>query len=149
MKHELLYTLIAENIIAREAEKMELDKRTTFTDIYGALEKMFVRDALFKEEIENRIKVGVQELQEGIQRVSTELKVYIISSDDSLEISDIYKELLHGASFDSLLKMRIEYTEQQEPFLVTFGSMGGKFVEDLVYSLIPGNFSKPVRTKDG
>jgi hypothetical protein len=149
LKHELLYTLIAENIIAREAEKLEIDKRAAFTDIYSALEKMFVRDALFKEEIENKIKISADELKEGISRVTTELKINIISSADSSEIFGIYNNLLHGASFDSLLILRPEYTDQEEPLSITYGSMEEKHVEDLLYNIIPGNFSEPVRTKDG
>jgi len=149
VKHELLYTLIAENLAAKEAEKLHLDKKPAFTDIYSALEKMFVRDALFKEEIESKIKIGAEELKEGIDRVSTELKVNIMSSADSAEIFDLYRQLSAGAKFDSLLAMRPEYIDQKEPLSVTFGTMEDKKVEDLLFNLKVNSFSGPVQTKDG
>jgi hypothetical protein len=48
-----------------------------------------------------------------------------------------------------LLKLREEYADQKEPLTVTFGNMEEKYVEDVLFGTIPGNFSKPVQTKDG
>ena len=84
-----------------------------------------------------------------MQRVTLELFVKIISTEDSSEIFNISDQLIKGADFDSLLSTRRENNLQQSPVRITFGSIEDENVEDLLFGMEPGSISLPVKSGDG
>ncbi|NCQ18904.1 MAG: hypothetical protein GW805_11335 [Ignavibacteria bacterium] len=149
LKKEFLASLVAEKLWALEAREKHFDTLKLYRNMLKPLEKMFLRDALFKQEVESRIKITDLDLIRGKVRAQTTLKVLIISSVDSSESYTIYKQLKKGASFDSLLKMRPDYAIQNEPVPITFGKMEDEWMEDSLYKMKPLTFSKPMKNKNG
>jgi parvulin-like peptidyl-prolyl isomerase len=150
LKNEFLYSLIAEKLWAMEASEKGYDTSAVIKYSMSSLEKLYVRDALYKEEIEKKVKITPEEIIKGVFRCKTRLALNIISSGDSAEIFKVYSALNKGASFDSLLQLRPDdYQMQKTPVIVKFGEIGEEFIEDTLYNLKPGGFSSPLKTAKG
>lgn len=147
-RRDFLYSIIAEKLWSLEAEESGLDTLDIMHNTFSGIEKMFIRDALFKKEIESKIKITDNEIIRAVQREKTLLKVNFLFSSDSIEIFLLYKKLKGGVPFDSLLLSRDEYLFQTEPITIEYGKLNQP-IEDVVYSLQKGNFSSPVKDLEG
>lgn len=146
-KFEFLCTLIAEKLWGLEAAKAGFDTADAVKFSYKELEKMYVRDALYKEVIENKIEIPQQEILKGVFRQSVKLKINVLTTKDSSEIFRLYSSLQKGASFDSILHTRPEFRDQDSGAMeISYGQMED-FVEDTIYNLKAGSFSVPVKNK--
>ena len=122
-KQELLYTLIAENLFAIEAEEKGFDTLAAMNKSYIPLEKMFVRDALYKKEIADKVEFDTKLYNEGLERANYKLFVdYIYSKNEGL-LRAAHLFLSNKDNFDSLVTLlkTVEYVAEQCE--VTFGKM--------------------------
>lgn len=147
-KEEFLYSLIAEKLWALEAESTGLDKSKLITSTYKAIEKMYVRDALYREEILDKVQISDEYLAEAFRRNSLILNLNYIFSADLTEINEIYEQLKNGVNFYSILLSRPESKLQEAPYTVSYGLME-KSVEDQLYSLKLGEITEPVKAPNG
>ncbi len=145
---DFLYTLIAEKLWAQESEALGSDTLEIMKFSKEEFEKMFVRDALYKKEITDKIKITDAELLTGYFRNETKLEVNFLFSEDKAEIDKLYKMLTGGVLFDSVLSARPEYEEQATPIEVVYGQMDAA-VEDSLYKLNLGEYTTPIFTPDG
>jgi parvulin-like peptidyl-prolyl isomerase len=148
IKREVLYSIIAEKLWALEAEAMDLDNSVLIKSTYKAVEKMYVRDALYREEILSKVKLSDDYLIEAFRRNSLLLDVNYIFSEDEAEINDFYAQLTNGVDFYSVFLKRPESSLQEVPYLVSYGQMD-KNVEDILYNLKLGEFTKPIKAPNG
>ncbi|HEY6435172.1 MAG TPA: peptidyl-prolyl cis-trans isomerase, partial [Ignavibacteriaceae bacterium] len=147
-KEEFLYSLIAEKLWALEAESLGLDKSDLITSAYKSIEKMYVRDALYREEILDKVNISDEYLEDAYRRNSLILNLNYIFSTDFSEIEAIYKQLNSGTNFYSILLSRSESKVQETPYTVSYGQMD-KSVEDKLYSLKLGQITEPVKAPNG
>lgn len=147
-KLEFLFTLIAEKLFALEAKNLRLDTTEVIQFSRKAFERMFVRDKLFQEEIRKKISVSEKELMEATIKNNSKLYVNFLFSEDKNEIEQLYNYLKQGIPFDSILVESPEYEEQKEPIEVLFGQMD-ETIEDSLYKMKVGQFTKPMLTPDG
>ena len=148
LKLEFLYSLIAEKLWAQQAEAMRYDTTKIMKFVDEEFEKMFVRDALYRREIKDKIKVTDEELIKGYIRNGKKLMVNFLFSEDKKEIWNLYKMLNNGVPFDSVLEARPEQKEQLEPEEIVYGQMAEE-IEDSLYSLKIGKYTEPILTPDG
>lgn len=148
LKREVLYSIIAEKLWALEAETMGLNNSELMTTTYKAIEKMYVRDALYRQEILSKVKLSDEYLLEAFRRNSLSLNLHYIFATDESEIKDIYQQLLAGSDFYSILLKRPESSLQGEPYIISYGQMD-KNVEDQLYNLKVGEFTTPVKAPNG
>jgi parvulin-like peptidyl-prolyl isomerase len=142
VKAEFLYSVIAEKLWAKEAVCEGLDKSAYFLNTMKPLEKMYVRDALYKREIESKLNISNDDIQNANQRSNTTLKVIIISSPDSQKIFSLHDRLKKGVPIDSL-ECEKNYDE------ITFCKLEDEKVEDAVYALGKDHFTRPINNKSG
>lgn len=148
LKKEFLLSMISEKLWAMEARNIGLDSQESFTSYYKPLEKMLVRDALFDREVGSRISISKDDIRNAQQRSQWMLKVYILSSRDSAKIGNAWSELRRGVKIDSLIT--IDSSSGKAPvYIIRYGQMDDEKVENVIFSLKPGSYSQPVRTKDG
>jgi parvulin-like peptidyl-prolyl isomerase len=148
-KEEFLFTLIAEDLFAQQAEELGFDTLKDFRAAYVPLEKMYVRDALYKQEITNKIKVGKEQLIEGLKLANKKLFVNYVFSLSKSKIKEAYKILTNNNNFDSLatqLDKTVEYVNK--PYEVTFGKMSIE-AEKAVFNLKPNEITKPIKSEEG
>ncbi len=146
-KIHFLYTLIAEKLWAKEAHQQNLDTLKVYKEYVSNLEKMLVRDALFKKEIDSKVNISEEDLNEGINRKQYALRVKFLFSKSKDEIDSLYN-LLKTTSIDSILQNRTEKQEQEEAIKVEFGQMKPE-LEDSLYNLKIGEYTKPIFNEIG
>lgn len=148
IKLEFLYTLIAEKLWASHAEKAGFDTTSAIKTAVSSIEKMYVRDELFKREIRDKIVLTDEEIIEGTIRNSIVYSVRYIYSKDSSDVAAQHAKLSSGVPFDTLINNRPEYTEQPQPIDVFFGDLI-KNIEDSLYNLDINEYTSPVSAEDG
>jgi hypothetical protein len=149
LKKEFLYSLIAEKLWSLQGTPKRFDTLESVKYSLESLRRLLIKDELYKSEIEPKINISNEEISTGLQRVTLELFVNIISTKDSSEIFKISDQLIKGADFDSVLSTRKESNLQKTPVRITFGSLEDENVEDLLFGMEPGSISLPVKSGDG
>jgi parvulin-like peptidyl-prolyl isomerase len=147
IKKEFLYSLIAEKLWALEAFEAGFDTLEHVRYSLKSLEKLFVKDKLYKREVESKIILTGDEIARGIDRVINLLRVNVIAAKDSAEAFEIYNRLTRDADFDSLLTVISK--GEQIPLEITLGKLQNEYLEDLLYSMNIGEISAPVWTGRG
>ncbi len=148
IKREILYSIIAEKLWALEAESMGLINSELIKSTYKAIEKMYVRDALYRQEILSKIKLSDEYLTEAFRRNGLLLDLNYIFSEDETEINNIFKQIDGGVDFYSIFLKRPESGLQEVPYVVGYGQMD-KNVEDILYSLTLGETTQPIKAPNG
>ena len=148
LKLEFLKTLMAEKLLSLYGNEIKIDTSFDLNQAYTNLEKMIVRDALYRKEIMGKVKIDQDELNNAIAKSLTTLYVRYIFDPDSSEIYNIFYQLLDGASFDSIFYTRVESEDQQYPMQVTYGTLIEDF-ENVVYKTEPGDFTYPLKSTLG
>ena len=148
LKREVLYSIIAEKLWALEAEAIGLDNSVLIKSTYKAVEKMYVRDALYRQEILNKVKLSDEYLIEAFRRNSLSLHLNYIFSEDEAEINNIFKQLGDGVEFYSIFLKRPESSLQETPYVVSYGQMDAN-VEDILYNLKLAEFTRPIKAPNG
>lgn len=147
LKLRFLYTLIAEKLWALNALSQSSDTTSAYQTAIKTLEKMFVRDALYRTAILDSIKISSSEISEGLKRLSLKYNIRYIQTHLKSVAENFYNLLKNGFPVDSILfKDSYEFlvSEQSE---ITFGDML-PFIEDSVYSLSPNEITCPIETQD-
>ncbi|MCF8243429.1 MAG: hypothetical protein K9J16_18790 [Melioribacteraceae bacterium] len=147
-KINFLATIIAEKLWAQEAVKKGYDKLSYIQSSLNEIEKMYVRDELFKQEIENKAVVPAEKIDAGMRKRAQIYKVKYISTPSMEELEVIYDSLKSGVPFDVMLATQTSDTTFFNPFDVEFGQMNPAN-EKIIFNLNPGEFSEPVMTDAG
>ncbi len=145
LKLEFLKTLIAEKLLSLYAEEIKIDTTFDLNQAFSNLERMIVRDALYRKEIKNKVKLDKDELNNAIAKSLITLYVRYITDLDSANIFSIYNMLKNGTSFDSVFESRSEKEDQRYPLEVTYGLFIEE-VENELFRTKPGNFTPPLKS---
>ena len=147
-KIDLLNSIITEKVLSEQAEKENLDTTEYYKLSIQQIENLYVRDAMYKADIDNKVNITPKDLQSALNRRAKTLLVRMISSADSGTVFKYYSDLKHGAAFDSIGRISdpIEFDSSKEPIKITFGQMQDDHVEDVLYGLKIGKFSAPVKS---
>ncbi len=154
-KQSLLYSMIAERLWALQAKKLGLDTTEIMKTSFKSLEKMYIRDALYKAEIGDYVEVSNKELEQALKKYFITLKIEALQAGDSSKIFNLYFKLKKGISFDSLHNIN----DPGLPFLeVDYGDMKNSeadygdmkdSVENILYRLKKNEFTKPIKVPAG
>jgi len=144
-KYSLLHSMIGEKLWAYEALKHQIDTMASVKIPVGIIEKMYVRDALYKKEILSKINISNEDLQSALEKYLKKLKLRFIYSDNEKDITSKYYLLKNGYSFDSLYKANVKIDNTRE---IGFGDFE-EATENEVYKLKIGESTKPLFLKEG
>jgi parvulin-like peptidyl-prolyl isomerase/protein-S-isoprenylcysteine O-methyltransferase Ste14 len=148
IKSEFLNTLIAEKLMAIESENIRIDTSFALLSAYSQLKKMFVRDALYKNEIQNKVKITKEDSDIAFAKSLTKIFCRFIFANDSAHVYYIYNRLVKGENFDSILSERPEFKNQKNPLEVTYGTLPEE-IENIIYRTEPKDFTPPVQADYG
>src|SRR5690606_4189743 len=101
LKYDFLYSFIAEKLWALEAENNSFTKSNAYDFYLNPLRDLFVRDALFKQEIKDKVVLSANDITNGINKLQIKLNVQIISTKDSALVYNFYNELSLPTPIDS------------------------------------------------
>ena len=147
-KRDLLLTMIGEKLLAQSAIAEKIDKSRDYLIMMQYLRNIYLRDALYKIEVKDKVVLPDSDVKIGRKRILKTLKSKFIFSAEEKESRSLYSSLMNGASFDSLLQTRPEKDEQNESEEITFGTMNKK-LEDVIFDLMPGDITPPVKLAEG
>lgn len=148
LRKEFLYSLIAEKLWALEGLEKRIDTLDVFKNSLKTLEKLFVKDELFRSEVESKIKITSEEISKGLLRVGRTIYVKILTAEDSSEIFNLYIQLRNSSNFDSILSVRPENVSQQNPFQIKLGTLSDEAAEEFVFNLKSGEISEPIKSNN-
>jgi parvulin-like peptidyl-prolyl isomerase len=140
LKNEFIYSLISEKLWSMESEARGYDKSAYFKLSFAPLEKIYLKDALYKHEVDNKIVITGEEINKGVIRSKYTLKAGIFSTLDSSEVFHVYEKIKNDQPIDTS-----RFAEAE----ITYGSMDDAAIEDVIYSLGKGEFSAPFKYKAG
>ncbi|MGB9665113.1 MAG: peptidylprolyl isomerase [Ignavibacteria bacterium] len=149
IKYDFLLSMIAERLWYLEAINRGFQNSEDFKFYIKPLEDALLRDYLFKEEIENKIKLSAEDVNVTINNAQYKLKTRIINSEDSTKIFKIYSLLKENISLDSILRIPEFLFIPAGEFEVSLGSLKDEKVENYLFTLNPNEFTKPIRSEVG
>jgi parvulin-like peptidyl-prolyl isomerase len=149
LKAETLYSIIAEKLWALESENLGFDSTDIMKLSFQNVKDMNLRDALYRRDIMDKVVILEETIAEAKRRALYYLNTKFIHSMDENEINDISKKIKNGASFDSILVKRAEYSLQTNDFYqIHFGQMA-EFAENELFNLKLYDVSNPIKSPEG
>lgn len=148
IKKELLYTLIAEKLWANEAIEEGLETRPSVIAAKNSIEKMFVRDALYKKEITDKINVSNDEISKGLISNSKLLTVGIFYSESGNSLSKIHDKLISGVGLNTVVDNIDTNSVIYKSVEISFGDLPA-YIEDIIYGLNKNQYTQPIAFENG
>lgn len=102
-KLEFLYSMIAEKLLAFKGLELGLDKDPEVQRAIQQTEKLLVLDALYKQEIKNKVNVSEEEILEALPKYNTEVELHYIVAETKEKADSLWSLLKSGEEFDSLM----------------------------------------------
>ena len=147
-KINFLNTIVAYKLWYKNSIQYRVDTSSAFSTAIDEIEKMYVRDALYRKEILSKIAVSSSELNSALKKQEKTLVVNYLLSIQEEEIKNLYKLLIADMPFDSLLAVAAEYKNQSAQVKINFGDYP-ELIEEELFSIKAGSFSKPIKFSDG
>ncbi|MEW6062271.1 MAG: hypothetical protein AB1600_10085, partial [Bacteroidota bacterium] len=91
-KLEFLYSLVAEKLMAMEASAQGIGLDSVSLEMQYSLERMFVRDELYRSSVKPKITVTPAEIQNGLKKFAYELEVEVLGILSKSEGELFYKK---------------------------------------------------------
>lgn len=102
-KLEFLYSMIAEKLLALKGLELGLDKEPEIQRAIRQTEKLLVLDALYRQEIKNKVNVSEKEILEALPKYNTEVELHYIVTETKEKADSLWNLLKSGEDFDSLM----------------------------------------------
>jgi hypothetical protein len=96
-----LYSLIAEKLLAQEAEMRHLDQDSVFQQALHHIKKNLVRDQLYREQIREKVKVSRPEVQKAIVDAERQLFLSFLYFEDRTDAAFVRKQLKNCKQFNA------------------------------------------------
>jgi hypothetical protein len=146
-KVQALRALVAEQLLSQEAAVRGVNRDSISVQRRNGLERMMVRDELFKREVAAKVTISDRELSAGMRRYPLELKLLFLASPTGTTARELRDSIARAAVPDSLIRFlspRLLYTS--DTVVVQFGSQDWT-LEDTAYALtMKRRLSQPVKT---
>ncbi len=142
-KIKALYSMVAEKLLALEAVRQKVGEDTETALMRKALEKMFVRDELYAQEVLSRVEVSREEIQQGLKKFALELRVVALPVLSESDAGLLYGELLKSTNRSSTLaRFGPSFLTARDTLTVNFGGLDIPF-EDAAYAIGKDKLSRP------
>ena len=99
-KLTLLYSIVAEKLLAQEALERNLDTAAFYTRALGDITRLLVRDELYRREVRSQVNVSTAEIKEGISRARKQLTVEYLFFPEQADARFVRAQLKTGKDFD-------------------------------------------------
>ncbi len=146
-KLTVLYSLIAEKLLAQEARARGLDTLAAYRSVLDDLTRLLVRDELYRREVRGKVEVTPAEVTQGIRRARQQLLINFLYFPDEASARFVRSRVRSGRDFDS---HRIDSSMQslRDTATVIWGD-ADTTIEKAAYSLGPDDVSPVVRAGEG
>lgn len=146
-KLEFLYSLVAEKLLALEAQDRRLDLDSTFRHAFAEIKKLIVRDELYRQEISNKVTVKPQEIQLGSKHALDQRLVEFLYFTRREDAEFVRSKVRKAAE---IKRMQIDSSIDclKDTATVIWGE-ASLAIEDAAYRLKPGDVSPIIHNGPG
>ncbi|MEK9138294.1 MAG: peptidyl-prolyl cis-trans isomerase, partial [Bacteroidota bacterium] len=146
-KLELVYSLIAEKLLAQEALERELDRDSLLISAYEDVRKMLARDRLYREEVGGKVTVTPKEIERVIAQAQNELFVSFLFFERREDAEFVRRQLVKAADFETI-QVDSSLRAVRDTATVTWGD-AEPTIERAAYALNKGEISPVVPAGNG
>ena len=143
----LLYSIVAEKLLARESFIRGYDHDTLYRSIMSDLRKSFARDELYRLEISNRISVTSEEVKHGIDRALAQVHIEYFYVDRVTDAEFLHSQIEKPSDF-AAIQIDTSWNVVHDTATVIWGD-ADPAIEDVAYNLKPREISPVIRAGDG
>ncbi len=149
-KAEFLLSMIAEKILAAYGGVQNFDNDSIFRNILSDVERLLVRDELYRKEISDKIVISNNEIQQAIKRSQTDLKAYFITAKTKEGADFLYAQIKKGKPLESFSFVKDSLNDYEGPdsAIARWGDVEER-MENVIYSLKLNETSTPFQLDDG
>jgi hypothetical protein len=149
-KAEFLFTLIAEKLMAQEAREQGLDRDSSLLNAVHGVERLFVRDELYRREVRNKVTISDQELQQAMAMAQQDCKVYFLFTPSLATADSLYRLIQNGMPLELFSSSASPQANWDGPdSAITRWGDADERMEAAVYGLKLGRTAAPLRLDDG
>jgi hypothetical protein len=142
-KIKALNSLVAERLLAIEGKHLNVGSDEVSEIKIRGMEKLFVRDELFKREVKQKVFVSDNEINNGLSKFAWQLHVVAITVTNKAAGDSLWRMLQKNVPIASIFsKIQPPYITAVETVQVNFGGLDTLF-ENNVYAIGKKKFSKP------
>lgn len=142
-KAEFLLSLIAEKLLVENAKQQNLEMDSTYNAAIHSVERLLVRDELYRKEVSQKIEITEREIKEGIRRSRQDLKIYFLFAEKKETSDSLYSLIKKGKPLESFRTFA-----GLDSAIARFGDTDER-MENVVYALKLNETSKPFFLDDG
>ena len=142
VKVRVLLSLIAEKVLANEAGRENISEDNTTKLMHRELENLFIRDELFKLEVEANAKPTAEEVSAGIRRFEWKLKVIAFLVRSEAEGHVLIKHLSANKSKNIMQGLPKGLFTETDTISIHFGGPDSAY-ENAAYSIGKSRISPP------
>lgn len=146
-KFELLYSIIAEKLLAQKALAWGIDRDSLLRRGMSETTKLLARDELYREEIVRKVSVTPQETEEGISFAQVELVVQYIFLEKRADASFIRLLIKSAEDFDRL-RIDSSYHALRDTVAIVWGEADQR-IEEAAYRLRRNEISPVIAAGNG
>ncbi|HMK38937.1 MAG TPA: hypothetical protein VK569_06325, partial [Bacteroidota bacterium] len=146
-KSELLYSIIAEKLLAQDAVSRGLDSDTVLRLAVLEIRKLLARDAMYKREVIAKAAVSGAELSRGLARALLELSASYIYFDRKEDASFVRAQMRRFEDFAGL-RIDSSYHAVRDTATLVWGD-ADEAIESAAYSLKERTISPVVKAGTG
>ncbi len=146
-KMEVLYSIIAEKLLAQDAVSRGFDRDTLLHLAVLETRKLLARDALYKREVIAKTAVSAGELSRGIARALIELTVRYVYFDREEDARFVRSQMRRGEDFRTL-GIDSSFHALRDTVTLVWGE-ADPAIESAAYALKPKEISPVVRAGTG
>ncbi|MFC2084662.1 hypothetical protein ACFLS9_06370 [Bacteroidota bacterium] len=152
-KENYLNYMINEKLLAQYAYQNGIDTLRQSREMITAIHNDLMTEAMFKEEIENNIKLNETEIDTIINRKTITVELKWLYYENETKLKKALKLLQNNTTFDSLFRIQLKRdVKEDDRFMhISLYHLGirNKPLAIIIDTLTVGNYSKPIHTIDG
>jgi parvulin-like peptidyl-prolyl isomerase len=146
-KLELLYSLIAEKLMAQEARERKLDQDSIFRLSFEEVRKMLSRDQLYREEVSRKIRVTPKEINDGVAQALKEVLIAFLYCDRRSDAEFLRRQIKTDKEFDTIQIDTSIHAVRDTATIIW--SDATPAIERAVYSMRKGEISPVIQAGTG
>ena len=146
-KLDLLYSLVAEKLLALEAQARRLDQDSTVQAELLEMRKLLGRDELYRDEISRKVRVTAQEIDRGLREAERELLISFLFFPKRESAEHVRRRIKSQADFN-LVAIDSAMQAVRDTATVIWGE-ANQSIERAAYALQPNEVSPVVPSGDG
>jgi hypothetical protein len=148
-KAELLFTLIAEKLLAQQAREAGLDRDPNLLNAVFGVERLFVRDELYRREVRGKVSVTPKELEQAMRYAQEDRKVYFLYAKTQRSADSLFALIKRGKPLESFSFTPSQHDFEGPDSAITRWGDADERMEAAVYGLRLGETAPPLKLDDG